>query len=111
MSNRFERPGTRVRVEVDGVTVADSTDVIALHEGSLPVRYYFPKDDVRLDLLDPSDTVTRCVWKGTARYWSADIEGQVHRDILWGYDTPLPKAEAIAGRVSFYNEKVDILLD
>jgi uncharacterized protein (DUF427 family) len=109
--NRFERPGTRVRVELDGVTVADSTDVVHLHEGNLPVRYYFPKSDVRFDLLTATDTSTRCHWKGNASYWSADIGGAVHDDILWGYEDPLPEASEIAGRVSFYNNRVAILTD
>jgi uncharacterized protein (DUF427 family) len=111
MSNRFEPLGTRVRVEIDGVTVADSTSAIALHEGRLPTRYYLPKDDVRFDLLQPTETSTVCGWKGTARYWSADIDGSLHRDVVWGYETPLAGAEDIAGRVCFYNEKVDLYLD
>ena len=98
-------------MEVDGVTLADSKDVIALHEGSLPVRYYFPKADVRFDLLTPTDTSTRCHWKGDASYWSAEVGGRLYPDILWGYEDPLPEAEGIAGRVSFYNNKVSILAD
>lgn len=110
-SKRFEKLDARVRVDIDGVTVADSTDAIALHEGSLPTRYYLPKDDVRFDLLEPTSTSTVCGWKGTASYWSADVGGKVLRDVVWGYETPLPGAEEITGRVCFYNEKVDIHLD
>ncbi|MCI0678314.1 MAG: DUF427 domain-containing protein [Actinobacteria bacterium] len=108
MGNRFVKTEERVRVDIDGVTVADSTDVIALHEGSLPIRYYFPKSDVRFDLLTPTQNTTRCHWKGDARYWSADVRGRLHADVLWGYDEPLPGAADIAGRVAFYNERVDI---
>lgn len=104
----FEQTGRRIKVEIDGVTVADSEQVVELAEGSLPRRYYFPKSDVRFDLLTPTDTSTVCSWKGTARYWSAVINGNVYRDILWGYDEPMDGAEQIAGLVSFYNDKVDI---
>lgn len=107
----FEALDNRVRVEIEGVTLADSTKAIALHEGSLPTRYYLPKEDVRLDLLQPTDTSTVCGWKGTARYWSAEINGGLHRDVVWGYEEPLDGATEIAGRVCFYNEKVDILID
>jgi uncharacterized protein (DUF427 family) len=110
-SNRFENLDERVRVEIDRVIVADSNDVIALHEGTLPVRYYFPKSDVRFEYFVPSDTVTRCHWKGEARYWSAHVGDSVHDDVLWGYDTPLPGAEEIAGRVSFYNHRVLLVAD
>jgi uncharacterized protein (DUF427 family) len=96
-----------VRVEVDGVTVADSIRPRILFETSLPARYYLPKTDVRLDLLEPTDTVTGCPYKGWAEYWS--VAG--HKDLAWSYRTPLPESQKVAGLISFYNEKVDIYLD
>jgi len=101
----------RVRVVVDGVTVADSTQGSILSETGHTTRYYFPKTDVRMDLMTPTDRSTVCPYKGTARYWSATVNGQVHENILWGYDTPLARSERIAGLVSFYNEKVEIYID
>ncbi len=101
----------RVRVEVDGETVADSTHAAFLFETGLPTRYYLPKTDVRFDLLTPSDTRTACPYKGTARYWSLRVGGKTHEDIVWGYDSPLPESQKITGMVSFYNEKVDVYLD
>ena len=101
----------RVRVEVDGVTVADSTNASFLFETGLPTRYYFPKTDVRMDLLTPTETATACPYKGTARYWSVATEGETYPDLAWGYDTPLAESMKIAGLISFYNEKVDIYID
>jgi len=101
----------RVRVEIDGVTVADSSNASMLHESYLPVRYYFPKTDVRMDLMTPTERATGCPYKGTARYWTATINGVEHENILWGYDSPLPESQKIAGLVAFYNEKVDIYVD
>jgi uncharacterized protein (DUF427 family) len=101
----------RVRVVIDGVTLADSTNGAFLYETGLPPRYYLPKTDVRMDLTTPTSRSTACPYKGNARYWSATVNGQVHEDILWGYDTPLPESQKIAGLVSFYNEKVDVYLD
>ncbi len=101
-------PSSRhVRVEVDGVTVADSRSPRILFETGLPPRYYLPKTDVRLDLLTPTGTVTRCPYKGTAEYWS--VNG--HADLAWSYRTPLEESGRIAGLISFYNEKVDIYVD
>jgi len=101
-------PSSRhVRVEVDGVTVADSRGARILFETGLPARYYLPKTDVRLDLLKPTDTVTHCPYKGTAEYWS--VNGK--KDLAWSYRTPLPESERIAGLIAFYNEKLDIYLD
>ncbi|MFC4124406.1 DUF427 domain-containing protein [Nocardia rhizosphaerae] len=100
-----------VRVEIDGVTVADSSSPRILFETGLPARYYLPLPDVRTDLLTPSDTHTSCPYKGTADYWHVRLDGKEHRDIVWIYRTPLPESQKIAGLACFYNEKVDIYLD
>jgi uncharacterized protein (DUF427 family) len=101
----------RVRVEIDGVTVADSTNASFLFETGLPVRYYLPKTDVRMDLLTPTDLATACPYKGTARYWSVTVDGETHDNVVWGYDTPLAESQKVAGLVAFYNEKLDIYVD
>lgn len=101
----------RVRVEIDGVTVADTTNAMFLHETGLPVRHYLPKTDVRMDLFTPTDHSTACPYKGTARYWSATVNGETHENVLWGYDAPLPESQRILGLVSFYNERVDVFVD
>jgi uncharacterized protein (DUF427 family) len=105
-------PSSRhVRVEVDGVTVAESSGPRLLFETGLPVRYYLPKTHVRMDLLEPTDTVTRCPYKGQARYWSVRAGESVHEDLAWSYPAPLPESERIAGLISFYNDKVDLYVD
>lgn len=101
----------KVRVEIDGVTVADTTHASFLFETGLPTRYYMPKTDVRMDLLTPTDHATACPYKGTARYWSVTVDGETHDNIVWGYDAPLPESQKAVGLVCFYNEKVDIYID
>ena len=100
-----------VRVEVDGVTVAESNQPRILFETGLPARYYLPKTDVDFRYLEPSDTATHCPYKGTARYWAIHVDGQRYDDLAWGYDTPLPESQKVAGYVAFYNEKLDIFID
>ncbi|GAA2206860.1 DUF427 domain-containing protein [Nonomuraea monospora] len=101
-------PSSRhVRIEVDGVTVADSRNPRILFETGLPVRYYLPKTDVRLDLLEHTDTATHCPYKGTADYWS--VNGK--KDLAWSYRTPLPESTRIAGLIAFYDEKLDVYVD
>jgi uncharacterized protein (DUF427 family) len=105
-------PSSRqVRVEVDGVTVAESGSPHLLFETGLPVRYYLPRTHVRMDLLTPTDTVSHCPYKGQARYWSVRAGGTEHADLAWSYPTPLPESIRTAGLVAFYNEKVDIYVD
>lgn len=105
-------PSSRhVRVEVEGVTVAESTKPTLLFETGLPVRYYMPKTHVRMDLLTPTDTVTHCPYKGEAEYWSVQMDDTVFRDLAWPYRAPLPESQRIAGLIGFYNEKVDLFVD
>jgi uncharacterized protein (DUF427 family) len=100
-----------VRVEIGGATIAESASPRLLFETGLPVRYYLPKTHVRLDLLIPSDTVTRCPYKGQAKHWSVRAPDGVHDDLAWSYRTPLPESQKVAGLIAFYNEKLDIYVD
>jgi uncharacterized protein (DUF427 family) len=100
-----------VRVEVDGVTVAQSASPRLLFETGLPVRYYLPKPHVRLDLLELSETVTHCPYKGQAESWSVRIGERLHENLAWSYPAPLPESQKIAGMIAFYDEKVDLFID
>ena len=100
----------RIRVEVDGVTLAESVKPTLLFETGLPVRYYLPKTDVRMDLLTPSDRTSGCPYKGQARYWSLR-SGDRRPDVAWSYPTPLPESQRIAGLICFYPDKVDLYVD
>lgn len=105
-------PSSRhVRVDIDGVTIAESTRARLLFETGLPVRYYLPKTDVRMDLLAPTETTSHCPYKGQAEYWSATIGKTVRPDIAWSYRTPLPESQKITGLVCFYPERADIYID
>ena len=101
----------RVRVLLQGTVLADSTSPRMLLETGLPVRYYLPRSHVRMGLLEPSDTVTHCPYKGTARTWSVRVGDALHEDLAWSYPSPLPESQKVAGLICFYNEKLDIELD
>jgi uncharacterized protein (DUF427 family) len=102
---------SHVEVFVDGEKVAVSDRPVLLDETGLPTRYYLPRDDVRAELLRPSDSHTTCPFKGEASYWSVEVGGAIHRDIVWSYEDPIPAAEGIANLMCFYNEKVDLTVD
>ena len=101
----------QVRVDIDGVRVAESTRSRILFETGLDPRYYLPKPDVRFELLQPSDLSTSCPYKGTARYWSVCIDGAEHPNVAWSYDTPLAESIGVAGLVCFYTDRVSLLVD
>ena len=97
-----------VVVAVGGEVVAESTRPYLLFETHLPVRYYLPREDVRMDLLEDSEHTSRCPYKGRARYWSVRAGGELLDDLAWSYEAPIPEQPRIAGLVAFFNERVDL---
>ena len=100
-----------VRVSVEGDLVADSRGSVVLFETGLPPRYYLPGEDVRDDVLEPSDRTTRCPYKGEASYHSVRAGAGFEDALVWCYRDPLPAVEPIAGRLCFFNERVDLEVD
>ncbi|HWC37779.1 MAG TPA: DUF427 domain-containing protein [Acidimicrobiales bacterium] len=100
-----------VEISVDGEKVAESRRPVLLEETGLPTRYYLPRQDVRTELLRPTATETTCPFKGQASYWSVEVGGKVHDDLVWSYESPIPQAEGVAGLLCFYNERVDLTLE
>jgi uncharacterized protein (DUF427 family) len=106
------RSGKRVRIELDGVLLAESAAPVLVFETGLPTRHYLDRTCLDLDVLEPSDTVTACPYKGrTTAYWSARIGGTRYPDLAWCYDFPTRQLLPIAGLVAFYDEKVDTFID
>jgi uncharacterized protein (DUF427 family) len=99
-----------VRVEIDGVLLAESRRPLALFETTLPVRYYLPPGDVRVELV-PSERRSVCPYKGVASWWSARIGDRLVDDVAWSYPSPVPENPRIAGLICFRNEIVDLTVD
>jgi uncharacterized protein (DUF427 family) len=103
----FEPSPRRVRVKLNGTFVADSTNAHLLFEtGHLPV-YYFPRADVRMDLLMPTDHHTFCPYKGTASYWTIVVGDRAAENAVWAYPEPFAEVAAIRDFVAFYWNRVD----
>ena len=97
----------RVRVMVDGETIADSTHMMLMRETRhLPV-YYFPLDDVRTDLMRRTDHATHCPFKGEASYWSLALGDREVENIMWSYEAPYDEKPELAGYGAFYWDRVD----
>jgi uncharacterized protein (DUF427 family) len=78
--------------------IAESNDIIKVEGNS-----YFPIESVKKEFLKESNTHTVCPWKGTASYYSLNIEGKTNEDAVWYYPEPKSGAEEIKGRVAFWN--------
>jgi uncharacterized protein (DUF427 family) len=106
------RTSRAVRVSVDGVLLAESDETIVVFETGLPPRHYFPKSAVRFDHLEPTQADSRCPYKGHAtEYWTVRTDAGVYPEVAWCYPHPDPAVAAIADRVCFYDEKLDVDLD
>lgn len=101
-----------VRIELGGAVLAESAAPVMVFETGLPTRYYLPRTEVDFGRLIATDTVTACPYKGvTGGYWSARVGDELHSDLAWCYTFPTRELLPIAGRVAFYNERVDVFVD
>ena len=106
------RTTRHVRVLLDGVELASSRRARVLYEAALPPRWYLPWEDVSVELLRPSSSLTRCAYKGVASYWDVCLpSGAVARDLVWSYPDPQHDAVPVRDMACFFNEKVDFELD
>lgn len=106
------RSHRHVKIELDGIVLAETHSPLVMFETGLPTRYYIDRTDVDFSHLEPSETESVCPYKGvTSGYWNARVGETVHTDIAWAYDYPLREVGPIAGTIAFYNEKLDISID
>lgn len=104
---RVEPVSARVRVEFEGLTIADTTRALRVCETSSPPVYYVPPADVLGGHLVPSERTSFCEWKGEAAYWTARVGSRVAKDAAWSYHEPDEGYEAIRDYVAFYPRRMD----
>ena len=108
---RFEPSPRRVRVEFNGAWVADSQRALVLHETRQAPAYYFPRADVRTELLEKTAHLTHCPFKGNASYWTIRAGGAVAENAAWSYEEPYDDARPIKAYLSFYPDRVSAIYD
>lgn len=104
---RVEAVPERIRIVVDGETLADTTNGLRVLETAGAPVYYIPAADVRLDRLVPSAHGSFCEWKGNASYVTYVHAGRRIDNIGWRYLAPNPGYESITGYLAFYAGRVD----
>ena len=96
-----EAQGTWV-VRAGGAVLGESSRVLELTEGSYPPVIYFPREDIAMAFLEPSDKETACPHKGAAKHYSVVTKSTVLTDAAWSYEDPKDEVSAIKGHVAFY---------
>jgi uncharacterized protein (DUF427 family) len=91
----------RMRVLFAQTRIAQSDDVVLLHEpGRYPVAY-FPKDDLAAEVLKPSDRTTDHRELGRTAWYAVEVGGQQTARGAWEHIALPEFAEILSGRVAF----------
>ncbi len=98
----LEPSARRVRVAFNGEIVADTTRAMLMLETRHRPVYYFPRDDIRQDVLTPTDHHTHCPFKGEASYWNVTVGDRSAENALWAYPDPYREAPDLGGYAAFY---------
>jgi len=98
----------RWRALFQGHVIADSADALVLREASYPPVIYFPRDDVSMDFLSRTANASHCPYKGDAAYYTLQMDGHFAENAVWTYEAPYPAMSAIAGRLAFYPDHVEL---
>ena len=97
----------RVRATFAGEAVLNTVRGMLVHETGLLPQLYMPRDDIRADLIRPTDHHTYCPFKGTASYWSVTVGNQVAENAIWAYPEPNPESHWLNGYAGFYWDAMD----
>ena len=98
----------RVRVTAGDIVIAETSKALTLKEARYPAVQYVPREDAKMALLERTDRVTHCPYKGDANYYSVKADGKMLDNAIWTYETPFPAMTEISGHLAFYPDKVKI---
>jgi len=100
----------RLTIRHQDTVIAESSDALLIQESRHGDVYYLPRSDVNMELLQATDLSTYCPFKGHASYWS--LEGvEDLENFVWSYEDPFAEVSALKDYMSFYTNKVEIIVD
>jgi len=100
----------RVRIIFNGKTIADSKKTLILKENNYNPVYYFPRNDVRMNLLYKTSKLSFCPFKGEASHWSLTVDNLTIEVAAWSYENPFKEVEVIGKFITFYPDAIDKLI-
>lgn len=95
-------------VRAAGAIIAESENALELVEGDYPPVIYFPRADIAMAFLEPSERTSHCPHKGDAIYFSIVAKSGTIADVAWSYPEPKEIAERIADHIAFYPDRVTV---
>ena len=101
----------RVVVRHGDTVLADTRDAIVLFEAGYRPVFYLPPADVDMTQLTRSDHASYCPYKGDASYYHVPLLGAGSANAVWCYEAPYDAVAAIAGRLAFYRDRVEIVAE
>jgi uncharacterized protein (DUF427 family) len=99
--------GRRVTVRFNGETLVDTETALVVRETNHDAVLYFPREDVRMELLEHTDHETFCPFKGEASYWSLAAGGRREQNAAWSYEDPFDQVAGIKDHLAFYTDRVE----
>ena len=108
---RLDADSRHIMVQHGSTVIAETHRAFRVLETASPPTIYIPREDVRTDLLVRARGATICEWKGSATYWSLEVDGCIAPNIAWSYEEPFPEFEDIRGYLGFYPNKVECYVD
>ncbi|WP_136068667.1 DUF427 domain-containing protein [Modicisalibacter radicis] len=97
----------RVQVWAGDALIADTRNAIELRETGYPPRQYLPREDVAMQRLTRTDSVTHCPFKGDASYYAIELDDDTLADAAWSYEAPFEAVAAIQGRLAFDSPAIE----
>jgi uncharacterized protein (DUF427 family) len=107
----IKRNPNRVVVSADGLVIADTVNALTLREAGYPAVQYIPREDVHMELLEPSDHQTYCPYKGDCSYFSIANGDERLVNAVWSYEMPFAAVSSIKGYLAFYPDRFDFFED
>jgi len=96
----------RVRVQLFGELIVDTSSALRVLETSHPPVFYVPLGDCDESVLRTSAATTFCEFKGAANYYDLVVGDRISRDAGWFYAHPAARFAALAHHVAFYATRV-----
>lgn len=91
-------------VRAGGAVLGESSNALELTEGDYPPVIYFPREDIAMAFLDPSDKSTHCPHKGDATYFSVVTKSTTLQNVVWSYESPSEGVARIKDHLAFYTD-------